>query len=40
MKIIIPENQTNLEPGIYTLEQLAEIMQIIVNAIKNGERIS
>ena len=39
MKIVIKENPTNLEPGVYTLEQLAEIMQVIVEAIKNGDRI-
>lgn len=39
MKIVIKENPTNLEPGIYTLEQLAEIMQVIVEAIKTGERV-
>lgn len=39
MKIVIKENTTNLEPGIYTVEQIAEIMQILVDALKNGERV-
>ena len=38
-QIIIPENTTALEPGIYTLEELADVMQLIVFAIKNGERV-
>ena len=38
MHIIIKENTAGIEPGIYTLEELAEMMQVIVEAIKNGER--
>lgn len=40
MKIIITENEVNLEPGVYSIEQIAEIMQVLVDAIKNGERVT
>lgn len=38
MNIIITENK-HIEPGLYSLEELANIMQVIVEAIKNGARV-
>lgn len=38
MKIIIKENK-HIEAGVYDLEELAEMMSVIVDAIRMGERV-
>lgn len=35
MNIIIPENKFGLEPGVYTLESVADIISFLVTLIRN-----
>lgn len=38
MKVIVTENR-HIEAGIYSVIELGEIMQVIVDAIRNGGRV-